>query len=145
MHACVYDVHVHVHVWMFWSVRRARNMTCGVNMHFVRARARVCGNCGGVHDSKKSQHQREIGRKDRLKFKDLMTKLSGEQLSALVGNLREQCPGALSKDAEAVEVQIDRIDSATLLDQLQFCRECVKRNRQGTAYSVPASKRFKHR
>mmetsp|Transcript_35099 Transcript_35099/g.49104 ORF Transcript_35099/g.49104 Transcript_35099/m.49104 type:complete len:226 (-) Transcript_35099:101-778(-) len=94
---------------------------------------------------KKSQHQREIGRKDRLKFKDLMTKLSGEQLSALVGNLREQCPGALSKDAEAVEVQIDRIDSATLLDQLQFCRECVKRNRQGTAYSVPASKRLKHR
>lgn len=71
---------------------------------------------------------REVTRSDRLSFADNMAQLSSEALGQVVESIREQCPGAIMEESDAVEIEIDKIDSATLLDLNEYAFNCIKQN-----------------
>eukprot|EP00468_Gymnochlora_sp_CCMP2014_P007513 CAMPEP_0167762236 /NCGR_PEP_ID=MMETSP0110_2-20121227/12645_1 /TAXON_ID=629695 /ORGANISM="Gymnochlora sp., Strain CCMP2014" /LENGTH=99 /DNA_ID=CAMNT_0007649067 /DNA_START=358 /DNA_END=657 /DNA_ORIENTATION=+ len=75
---------------------------------------------------KRRSELREVGRKDRITFADGISKISNEQLSHVVDTVREQCPAALLQDMDSVEIEIDKIDSQTLLDLNEYVAQAIK-------------------
>jgi len=71
---------------------------------------------------------REVSRTDRKAFSELISQITSDQLGQLVETIREQCPGALLEEHDSVEIEIDKIDSSTLLDLNEYARDCIKRS-----------------
>ena len=57
---------------------------------------------------------------NRKAFGELISQISSDQLGQLVETIREQCPGALIEEHDSVEIEIDKIDSSTLLDLNEY-------------------------
>mmetsp|Transcript_317 Transcript_317/g.838 ORF Transcript_317/g.838 Transcript_317/m.838 type:complete len:226 (+) Transcript_317:189-866(+) len=93
-----------------------------------------------VKNKKRTQKgHREVTRSDRLSFADNMGQLSSEILGQIVESIREQCPGAIMEESDAVEIEIDKIDSATLLDLNEYAINYIQR----TSVSEPSYKKQK--
>mmetsp|Transcript_14354 Transcript_14354/g.20040 ORF Transcript_14354/g.20040 Transcript_14354/m.20040 type:complete len:168 (-) Transcript_14354:40-543(-) len=97
---------------------------------------------------KKVHQQREVTREDRISFEKLMREIHPDQLGLLMENIREQCPGAMYEEHDNVEIEIDKIDSATLLDQIEYCKACIKQNAgvsggAGASEEEPSTKKQK--
>jgi len=72
---------------------------------------------------------REVTRADRVKFSQLVNQLSSDQLGHVVGILQRQSPQALNEeDDEELEIEINNIDSATLLALNAYANECISAN-----------------
>mmetsp|Transcript_23648 Transcript_23648/g.44164 ORF Transcript_23648/g.44164 Transcript_23648/m.44164 type:complete len:224 (-) Transcript_23648:99-770(-) len=78
---------------------------------------------------KRNVELREISSRDRTLFADLLEKVTSDQLGRIVETIRDQCPAALIEESTAVEIEVDKIDSQTLLDLNEFASECVQQNK----------------
>lgn len=69
---------------------------------------------------------REATRQDRVKFSQLVNQLSSDQLGHVVSIIQQQCPDALNEeDDEELEIEINSIDSSTLLSLTAYATECI--------------------
>jgi hypothetical protein len=67
-----------------------------------------------------------VTRGDRVVFSKLVDKLSSEELGQLVDMVQRDCPTALNEeDEKEIEIEINAIDSATLMNLIEFAQNCV--------------------
>lgn len=71
--------------------------------------------------------QREVTRGDRVKFSNLVNQLSSEELGHIVQILVQQCPGCLHEEEKEIDIEVNNIDSNTLLEINDYARNCVAR------------------
>ncbi|GAB5356308.1 hypothetical protein AAMO2058_000279600 [Amorphochlora amoebiformis] len=69
---------------------------------------------------KRQAELREVSRKDRELFATYLEALTGEHLFHVVETVKEQCPGALIEQSDAVNIEVDKIDTSTLLDLVNY-------------------------
>lgn len=63
---------------------------------------------------------------DKVKFSQLVNRLSSPQLGKVVEMLQTRCPAALNDDDEVdLEIEVDAIDKATLVLLIEYAEECV--------------------
>jgi len=67
-----------------------------------------------------------VTRQDRVTFSKLVDKLSSDELGQLVDMIQRDCPTALNEeDEKEIEIEINAIDSNTLLNLIEFAQNCV--------------------
>ncbi len=59
---------------------------------------------------------RAATRQDRISFSSALESLPTSELVLVASTIYEQCPGAITETDSAVEIEVNRIESATLLD-----------------------------
>jgi len=69
----------------------------------------------------------EVSRQDRVKFSQLVHQLASDQLGHIVGVLQRQSPDALNEeDDDELEIEINKIDSNTLLELITYANSCIQ-------------------
>jgi len=73
-----------------------------------------------------------VSRQDRLNFSKEVNKLNSNQLSELVDRIENKCPKALNEENDdEIEIEINNIDSQTLLELNKFVQECISSTTKG--------------
>jgi len=81
-----------------------------------------------------------VTRQDRVTFSKLVDKLSSDELGQLVDMIQRDCPTALNEeDEKEIEIEINAIDSATLLNLIDFCQQCVTQALNKKKANTPAA------
>jgi hypothetical protein len=97
---------------------------------------------GGGTKRKRADGKNEnvsVTRGDRVTFSKLVDKLSSEELGQLVDMVQRDCPTALNEeDEKEIEIEINAIDSATLMNLIEFAQTCVSQsqNKRGGGQSA---------
>eukprot|EP00474_Spongospora_subterranea_P008673 CRZ09131.1 hypothetical protein [Spongospora subterranea] len=67
---------------------------------------------------------KQVTQADKVKFATLINQLTASQIGKVVDMISKACPDALNEeDEEDLEIEVDKIDRATLLSLNQFCEQ----------------------
>jgi hypothetical protein len=84
------------------------------------------GTEGKSQGTKRKREGKDATRADRVTFSKLVDKLSSDELGQLVDMIGRDCPTALNEeDEKEIEIEINAIDSSTLMSLIEFAQGCV--------------------